>query len=135
MSDKTLVQKMLIKKGQRVLLLNAPEGYAARLTGPPEGVVIETTLSGQADVVQYFVTSKKQLESKLAAVKTALKPGGILWITYPKLTSKLAADISRDAINAYAATLGLVGVAMVAIDEDWAGLRVKVVQSIGHQTR
>ncbi len=126
MSEKTIVQKMLIKKG-RFLLLNAPPGYAARLTDLPAGVVVDTTLSGQAEVIQSFITSKKQLESELAAIKAALKPGGILWITYPKLTSRLAADINRDTINAYAATLGLQGVAMIAIDDDWAALRVKVV--------
>lgn len=127
MSDKTAVQKMLIKFGDRFLLLNAPPGYAERLSDLPEGVAIETTLSGQADAIQCFITSKKQLEETLPGLKSALKPGGILWITYPKGTSKLAGDINRDSINAYAATLGLQGVAMIAIDDDWSALRLKVM--------
>jgi hypothetical protein len=127
MSDKTIVQKMLIKQGQRFLLLNGPGGYAARLSDLPEGVTAETTLGGPADVIQCFITSKKQLEETLPTLKSALKPGGILWITYPKLTSRLAGDINRDSINAYAMTLGLQGVAMIAIDDDWAALRLKVV--------
>ena len=127
MSGKTLVQKMLIKPGQRFLLLNAPPGYQARLSDLPAGVIPETTLSsGQADVIQCFITSRKQLEDMLIGLKAALKPGGVLWITYPKVTSRLASDINRDTINAYAPTLGLQGVAMIAIDEDWAALRLKI---------
>jgi hypothetical protein len=127
MSDKTVVQKLLVKPGYRFLLLNAPDGYPARLGELPGNVVLETTPSGQADVIQCFITSKKQLEETLPGLKAALKPGAILWLTYPKLTSKLAGDINRDIIYRYALMLGLEGVAMVAIDEDWSAQRLKVV--------
>jgi hypothetical protein len=33
--------------------------------------------------------------------------------------------IHRDSINAYAQTLGLVGVAMISIDDNWSALRLK----------
>jgi hypothetical protein len=36
-------------------------------------------------------------------------------------------DINRDTINAYAASLGLQGVAMISIDDDWSALRLKIV--------
>jgi hypothetical protein len=50
----------------------------------------------------------------------------LLWIAYHKGTSKVKTDIHRDSINAYALTLGMVGVAMIAINDDWAALRLKV---------
>ena len=47
-------------------------------------------------------------------------------ITYHKGTSKTKTDINRDSINTYAQTIGLVGVAMISIDDDWSALRLKV---------
>jgi hypothetical protein len=35
-------------------------------------------------------------------------------------------DINRDTIAAYAGTLGFESVAMVAVNDDWAALRLKV---------
>jgi hypothetical protein len=127
MSDKTVAQKLLLKPGYRFLLLNAPDGYAQQMGELPSNVVLETTPSGQADVIQCFITSKKQLEETLPGLKAALKPGAILWLTYPKLTSQLAADVNRDSINTYAQTLGLQGIAIIAVDDDWSALRVKQV--------
>jgi hypothetical protein len=36
-------------------------------------------------------------------------------------------DIHRDTINAYAQTLGLQGVAMISINDDWSALRLKLI--------
>jgi hypothetical protein len=50
----------------------------------------------------------------------------MLWVTYHKGTSKVKTDIHRDMINAYAHSIGLEGVAMISIDEDWSALRLKL---------
>ena len=49
----------------------------------------------------------------------------ILWVAYPKLSSKLAADLSRDMIHALALKHSLDTVSQIAIDEDWSALRLK----------
>ncbi len=49
-------------------------------------------------------------------------------MTYPKGTSKaLAADINRDDIHRYTATIGLQTVAQVSVDDDWSAIRCRVV--------
>jgi hypothetical protein len=53
--------------------------------------------------------------------------GGILWLAYPKLTSGLAADLSRDIIHELAPEYGLDTVSQIAIDGDWSALRLKRV--------
>ena len=57
MANTTLVKKLNIKAGYRMLLLNAPEGYAARLADLPPGVSIFTSVTaGTAyDLVQVFI--------------------------------------------------------------------------------
>jgi hypothetical protein len=49
----------------------------------------------------------------------------ILWVAYPKSSSELAADLSRDVIHALALRYGLDTVSQIAIDEDWSALRLK----------
>lgn len=127
MSSKTTAQKMHIKPGQRVVLLNAPAGYIEELGELPDGAMLATSLGEPADVIQCFVTSMQQLQDVLPALLAALKPTGFLWMTYPKLTSRLAGDLSRDVMWAYVSPLGLKPVAMFAVDEDWSafGMRRK----------
>jgi hypothetical protein len=40
---------------------------------------------------------------------------------------KQKSDINRDSIAAYANTIGMQGVAMIPVDDDWLALRLKVV--------
>ncbi len=49
----------------------------------------------------------------------------MLWVTYPKGTSKVKADINRDIIREYARTIGLEAVALVSVDDTWSALRLK----------
>ncbi len=63
----------------------------------PEGVKLTTKIGGKADVIQIFATSKKELEANLPSLKGNLTPKGIIWVTYPKGTSKIKSDINRDS--------------------------------------
>ena len=127
MAEKTIAQKLQIKPGRIVLLVNAPPNYAALLEPLPEGVDIVAQPEQPVDLIQMFVASRAELEAQLAALKPLLKPSGILWVTYHKGTSRVKTDINRDTIAAYAETIGLQPVAMVAIDRDWAALRLKQI--------
>jgi hypothetical protein len=129
MSEKTVVQKLLIKEGYRVLVVNAPEGYVASLAELPAGVTVATdpVSLGLFDLIQAFVASQAQFETQLAGLKARLAPKGLLWITYPKGAAKIKSDITRDTIWRYAKTVGLDGVAMVAVDDTWSAMRLKLV--------
>lgn len=127
MSDKSVARKLMIKEGRKVLFVNRPNGYEAILGALPKDVSVLSRPSEPADVIQLFVANRKELEEHLPRLKTALDPKGMLWVTYYKGTSKNKTDINRDTINAYARTLGMEGVAMISIDDDWSALRLKVV--------
>ena len=129
MAEKTIIQKLLIKEGYRVLVVNAPEGYAAALADLPAGVAVATGLNdpGPFDLIQAFVSSQGEFEAQLDGLKALLKPKGLLWITYPKGAAKIKSDITRDTIWRYAKTVGLDGVAMVAVDDTWSAMRLKLV--------
>jgi len=128
MSDKSIAQKLMLKEGRKVLIVNAPKGYGSTLGALPPGVAVSNKPAGPADVIQVFVANRKELEAQLGKLKSLLAPGGILWVTYYKGTSKTKTDINRDSINAYAQEMGLQGVAMISIDDDWSALRLKAVE-------
>ena len=126
-STKPLAERMHLRAGERLLLVNAPDGFTTILEAP-EGVEVATTPQGTFDVIQVFVTTRADLEAEATRLKELLKPDGKLWFTYPKGTStRLAADINRDDIRRYALTVGLQTVAQVAVDDDWSAIRCKVV--------
>jgi len=127
MSDKSIAQKLFIKPGNKYLLINPPAEYLAQLGQLPEGTILLSDSSCLVEVIQVFVVNRTELEAQLTRLKELLAPKGMLWVTYHKGTSKVKTDINRDTINAYAGSLGLQGVAMISIDDDWSALRLKIV--------
>jgi hypothetical protein len=125
-SGKPISQKLALKPGQRFLLLGAPPGFEGALGPLPKGVT-QGKAGGKADAVQVFATTKKEMEAALAKAKAALNPGGMIWLTYPKGTSRIKSDINRDSIREYARSVGLETVALVAVGDDWSAIRCKAV--------
>ncbi len=126
MSEKSIAKKLSVKTGNKILFLNSPNGYEKTIGGLPPGAAIITKVEG-ADVIQVFVRSRKELERQLVNLQKKIKPTVTLWVTYPKGTSKMKADINRDTIAAYASSIGFKPVAMFAVDETWAALRLKMI--------
>jgi hypothetical protein len=127
LSNKTISEKLFIKPGKTVLLVNAPAGYARQLGKLPAGAILCEGTAPSADIIQVFVGSEAELREHLSQLKKILNPGGALWVTYHKGTSKTKTDINRDSIAAYANTIGMEGVAIMSVDDDWSALRLKVV--------
>ena len=71
--------------------------------------------------------SRPAISPPCAASSRQKPPAAILWLAYPKLTSSLAADLSRDVIHKLAPGYGLDTVSQIAIDDDWSALRLKRV--------
>lgn len=126
MAEKSAAQKLLVKAGYKILLVNPPEDYTALLGELPPDVSFMERPVEPANLILLFARNRQELEAHLPGLQAALAPGGLLWVAYYKGSSRLKTDIHRDTIVAYAQTLGLQGVAMVAMDADWAGLRLKV---------
>ena len=127
MPEKSVTQKLLFKETYTVLLLNEPENYRKTLGALPAKVTILTEANGLVDLAQVFITSKKEMEAALKKLRTSLKPSALLWLTYPKGTSKVKADINRDIIREYVEANGFKTVALISVDDTWSALRLKMV--------
>jgi hypothetical protein len=127
MSKKSIAQKLSIKPGNKFLLINPPQGYLARMGALPERTLILSDSSCKVEVIQVFIANRAELETQLPRLKELLASKGMIWVTYHKGTSKVKTDLNRDTINSYAHSIGLHGVAMISIDDDWSSLRLKLI--------
>ncbi len=125
MAEKTLAQRLAIKEGKTVLVVDPPRGYLGRLGALPKGARLLKSPSEPIDIIQVFVADQEALEAQLARLRGAMAPGGMLWVSYHKGSSGIPTDINRDTIRAYASAIGLQAVAQVAVDDDWSALRLK----------
>ena len=125
-SGTPLAKKLGIKVGNKVLLVGAPEGFPKLLEPLPEAVQFVARLSMSTDIVHVFSARKAELQSALTAFRTKLKPTAMVWVSWPKKSSKVPTDMTEDAIREVALPLGFVDIKVCAIDEVWSGLKLVV---------
>ncbi|WP_018476185.1 YdeI/OmpD-associated family protein [Pontibacter roseus] len=123
-----LSKKLQLKPEQHLLALNAPDTFTETLQA--EGCTVTAASAIPAtgdtyDAVQVFVKDSSELNHFAPLAVAALKPGGMLWIAYPKKTSKVKTDLTRDEGWKTVAELGYAGVRQIAIDDTWSSLRFR----------
>jgi hypothetical protein len=125
--ENILNKKLHIKPGYVLSVINAPEDYLSTLSPLPEKAAVFTKIIRNCDFIQYFVSSKKELEKALPLCIKAIKEGGSIWLTYPKQSSKLKTDLNRNVIFPIVKMRDFTGVAVVSVDDTWSALRIKPV--------
>ncbi len=123
-SQRSLVEKLGIKPGMRVAILNAPRGYRATLGKLPAGVTVAVSPREPLPFIQFFAVSRSVLESRLPGLLRALEPAGALWVSWPKKASGMPTDLTEDVVRAIALPTGLVDVKVAAVDDVWSGLKL-----------
>jgi len=119
-SGTPLPKKLGIKPGHRVMLLNAPEGFAL------EGVDPVRRASGFADVILTFHIERRDLEKRMPVLRERMQQNAALWISWPKKASKKPTDLTEDVVREIALDNRLVDVKVAAIDEIWSGLKLVI---------
>ena len=122
-SKRPLVQKLGIKPGFTILILNAPPDYDQTLGPLPDEVTMAEALDGPLDFIHFFTKSHVELESHFTALKQALDYGGMLWISWPKKSAKIETDLDENIIREIGLASGLVDVKVAAVDAVWSGLK------------
>ena len=123
-SGKPLIVKLGIKEGFTIFVINPPVNYYEMLGKLPPAVSIKKNLSSETDFIHFFTENKKEYLSKLASLKKNLSKSGMLWISWPKRSSKITTDLNENIIRDIALKNGLVDVKVCAIDDIWSGLKL-----------
>lgn len=126
-----LAKKLRIQPGQRIMVLNAPPGYLEKLSDLPEDVQLMDEPAEELDLVHLFVRNIPELEELGPSAINSVKYDGLLWVSYPKKSSKVKTNISRDVGWEIMADNEFRPVTQVSIDETWSALRFRPVEQVG----
>ncbi|MBV8084664.1 MAG: DUF3052 family protein [Chloroflexi bacterium] len=122
-SGTPLPQKLGIKPGHQVLLVNAPADFESELVPFPEDVRLLTADQTDMDVILAFFSSAAELQAGFATLAGSLKQNGGLWVCWPKKASGVKSDLSDNVVRAIGLEAGLVDNKGCAVTEIWSGLR------------
>ena len=133
-SGTPLVQKLGLRPGMTLFVVDKPAGYESWLGALPDDFsILEAPSKARRGVtleaVHLFVTEAKVLEKNLIDLRRKLAPAGFVWVSWPKKAAKVETDITEDAIRAQALPLGFVDVKVCAVSEVWSGLKLVIRKS------
>lgn len=78
-----------------------------------------------------FLNNKKELLDFLNKDLKKIEADSVLWLAYPKGTSKIKSDINRDIIRETAEECDITTVTAISIDDTWSALRFRPIDRVG----
>ncbi len=131
--SQTILEKLQLKDEKNLLIQGLPSTIEKQFIKLSFAKNITPLLKiKKIDFALVFAISKNQLRDILKDVLPSLNENSKLWIAYPKLTSKIVSDLSRDCNWECVAQLGYEGVRMVSLDHVWCAMRFKKAEQIKH---
>jgi len=129
----SISDKLRIKAKDHLITLNAPANFKKGLKGLPVSVGIsevgKDSKAGAYNQVHWFVMNRAQLEKEMSKVMKLIKDDVIVWVYYPKGTSKIQTDLSRDKGWDCLMKEGdkLTWISLISFDDTWSvfGFRAK----------
>ena len=126
-----LMGKLQLKPGQTLALLHTPAGLMDSLGPQLAPATLTEGTPGATDAALVFVTQRADVISDAKAAIALVRPGGLLWVAYPKGGSAVPTDLNRDKLWEAMMPTGWRPVRQVAIDATWSGLRFRPAAEVG----
>jgi hypothetical protein len=124
-SGTPLSEKLGIKEGKTVAILNIPNYYNLDLGDlPPDVEVHRSELP--ADIFIIFADRSDEAERGFQRAITYLPADGAIWLFWPKKSSGVETDLTEQTLRDLFLPTGLVDNKVIAVDETWSGLRFVV---------
>ena len=125
-----LFKKLNLGTRTQICVLNAPASFEPELTAL-KGVAIKRSLTKPTDFAIAFAVTQAELDRASAALTAAAAEDAVLWIAYPKSSSRnYHCEFNRDSGWPVLGAAGFEPVRMVAIDDDWSALRFRRAEHI-----
>src|ERR1700710_1639360 len=117
----SIAQKLKITEGYVLLTLHAPADFKKSLGPTPASVKIVTEAKTY-NQLHWFVTSKAQVEKETKKILGLIKEDVICWIYFPKGSSKIQTDLTRDKgwESLLAHNHKLAWLVLVSFDDTWS---------------
>jgi hypothetical protein len=125
--DEALIKKLKIPQVGKIAIIEPPEGFLALIGRSAGGTRAVESEFGCYDYVQMFATCVADVGRLAPIALRAVKTDGLLWLSYPKGTSKIKTDLNRDRGWTVVREAGWEGIALVSVDETWSAMRFRPV--------
>lgn len=131
--SQTILEKLQLKDEKNLLIQGLPSTIEKQFIKLSFAKNITPLLKiKKIDFALVFAISKNQLKVILRDVLPSLNENAKLWIAYPKLTSKIVSDLSRDCNWECVAQMDYEGVRMISLDHVWCAMRFKKTAQVKH---
>jgi hypothetical protein len=125
MTESALAKKLKIKPGYHATVINAPKGYADELKPLPADVKLTQQFDFPSDWIQIFAQNTDELNKLFPKVLKILKPETLLWVSFPKGTSDLQSDLTRDKGWEIVIAAELKWINLVSVNETWSAFSMR----------
>lgn len=128
-SGTPLPKKLGLKPEFAALFVNLPPEFddlTADLPFALKATSLDEANGSGLDYLHVFETERTRLEDHALRLKAMLHPTGMLWVSWPKKTSKVATTITEDVLRTIFLPTGLVDVKVCALNEVWSGLKLMI---------
>jgi hypothetical protein len=122
----TIAQKLRITAGSTLLAINVPTHFRKHLEPLPGNIKISDNAK-KYDQIHWFVKDQAQMEKELKKMLPLIKENVVCWIYYPKGSSKIQTDLTRDKGWDELLKQDLQWVNLISFDDTWSafGMRQK----------
>lgn len=122
-SGTPLPKKLGIKDGYQVRLIEAPSEVIAELKPSLEKCKVARDAKAPLDFAMLFTKSADALKKEFPRIAKNLASTGMLWISWPKKSSRVPTDLNENIVRDIGLAAGLVDVKVCAVTEVWSGLK------------
>jgi len=122
-SGTSLPQKLGIKPKFKVAFFELPSDVKKALKKDLADCQFAKDGQDQLDLAMIFIKSQAEMKQQFPSFARRLAPAGILWVSWPKKTSRVATDLNENDVRRIGLLAGLVDVKVCAVSELWSGLK------------
>lgn len=115
-----LVKKLKVKVGNKVGLVNSPPGFS--ISYEYDDIV---SANAKYDLVIAFCKDQDMLHASLNLIVSSTKDQGIIWFAFPKGTSKIQTDLTRDKGWEKLMALNYKWLSLISLNDQWSAFAVK----------
>src|SRR5450432_2681956 len=107
-SGTPLEKKLGIRESFRIRLINAPKKYFELFTDWPHNIQIIEDAGVKKNFIHFFTKDEAEFYFLLPVLKSEIEMNGMIWVSWPKKTSKMSSVIAEKIRKNAAVKGGLV---------------------------
>jgi hypothetical protein len=120
-----LLKKLRLKPGMKILTISAPPEFEKTIDAKNSEITTGPGLKNY-DQVHWFVKTQKEVDAGVPKIIKLLKEDVICWIYYPKGTSKLQTDLTRDiGWELLLKEPGFKWLSLISFDDTWSAFSMR----------